>query len=116
MIHIIKWNTASEIWEGNLLEVSLENVVSEIFQADHQRTGFALIEDNIFALLLQGEDGDRIPPQSLTRQLQFLSSVCIGFCIYTHIRKTYALVRIDPDTADVSSLEYRHRPDSVKHS
>lgn len=76
MIHIVEWHTASEIWEGGLLEIGLENVTSEIFGANQQKTGFACLEENVFALMIQGSEGERIPPQSLTRQLQFLSSVC----------------------------------------
>lgn len=76
LIHIVKWSTLSEKWENTLLEISLENIVSEIFAPNNQLTGLAFIEENTFAMLLQGRDKEEIVRESLIRQLQYLNSVC----------------------------------------
>ena len=76
LIHITRWHEDAEQWEMNLLELSLENVVSEIFNPQDQMAGFAYMEPDIFALVLQGRGGGAMHGTELMEHLRFFSSAC----------------------------------------
>lgn len=79
LIQIVKWHTASEKWEPNLLEFSLANVVKEIFHTQNQICQTVSIEDNLFAVALQGRDREEMTRGNMIQQLQFFCSVCSRF-------------------------------------
>lgn len=79
MAQIVKWHTASEKWETNLLEFSFANVVKEIFLTQNQICQTASIEENLFAMVFQGQDENEMSQSNLVQQLQFLGSVCTRF-------------------------------------
>ncbi len=76
LIHINRWHDNAELWEMNLLELSLENVVSEIFTSQGQNAGFAYMEPDVFAMVLWGRGGKEMPKSKLMQHLQFFSSAC----------------------------------------
>lgn len=76
LLHMIHWHENAETWEMNLLELSLENVLSEIFQTQDQAVGFAYMEKDTFAIVLQGNDGTVLPEDKVIGHLHFFASVC----------------------------------------
>ncbi len=77
LIQILRWQIATDKWEGTLLAVAFGNIINELFEEYNQIAVVAYMSDNIFSLVLQNQDdGDVLNIEILSRQMIYLNSVC----------------------------------------
>lgn len=74
LLQMVRWKQSKEDWEESLLSVILFSFFKDIFQEKYYVMLTPIIPD-IYALIIQGKDGQAAEEEKLISQLQYLTSV-----------------------------------------